>query len=71
MAALRKEGIGSRPFFWPMHKQPVFQKMGLFSGDVHPVSERIAEKGFYIPSGLAISEKQQQTVVKMLQGIII
>ena len=26
---LKEKGIGTRPFFWPMHKQPVFIKMGL------------------------------------------
>ncbi len=25
---LAERGIGTRPFFWPMHEQPVFRKMG-------------------------------------------
>jgi perosamine synthetase len=55
---LGKEGIGTRPFFYPMHQQPVFQKMGLFNKECHPVAERLAERGFYLPSGLALEEKQ-------------
>lgn len=55
MAAL---GVGTRPFFWPMHEQPVFHKMGLFKGESHPVAERLARRGFYLPSGLALTDDQ-------------
>lgn len=51
-------GIGCRPFFYPMHLQPVFRKMGLFEDEHYPVSENIAEKGFYLPSGLALKEEE-------------
>jgi len=33
MQRLRQHQIGTRPFFWPMHEQPVFQKMGLFADE--------------------------------------
>jgi perosamine synthetase len=58
MARLAKCGIGTRPFFWPMHEQPVFRRMGLFDGERHPVAERIARRGFYIPSGIALTDEQ-------------
>jgi perosamine synthetase len=58
MARLAARGIGTRPFFWPMHEQPVFSRMGLFGGESHPVAERIARRGFYIPSGMALSDEQ-------------
>lgn len=58
MSRLAKLGIGTRPFFWPMHEQPVFRKMGLFLNDSHPVAERIARRGFYLPSGLALTDEQ-------------
>ena len=53
---LSKNGIGTRPFFWNMHEQPVFRKMGLFLNNHFPVSELISRTGFYIPSGLGLSE---------------
>jgi perosamine synthetase len=59
---LSADKIGTRPFFWPMHEQPVFRKMGLFEGVSCPVAEKIARRGFYIPSGLAIAETQIQQV---------
>lgn len=51
-------GVGARPFFWCMHEQPVFQKMGLFKNEKYPVSENMARRGFYIPSGLGLTDEQ-------------
>jgi perosamine synthetase len=61
--------IGSRPFFWPMNKQPVLNNMGFFLNESYPVSEKIAELGFYIPSGLAITESQMESVADSLHII--
>jgi perosamine synthetase len=58
MRRLGQAGIGTRPFFYPMHEQPVFRKAGLFKADHHPVAERLARRGFYLPSGLALTEEQ-------------
>lgn len=58
MIRLGKKGIGSRPFFWPMHEQPVFQGMGLFKGERYPEAERLARRGFYLPSGVALQMPQ-------------
>jgi perosamine synthetase len=62
MQRMQQKGIGTRPFFWPMHKQPVFQKMGLFQGDHYPVAEHISRQGFYVPSGLSLNDKQIEAV---------
>lgn len=67
MELLQKRGIGTRPFFYPIHKQPVFLKMGLFKNEKCPVSEAIAENGFYIPSGLGLTEEKMQRVVQVMQ----
>lgn len=60
MARLARKGIGTRPFFWPMHEQPVFHKMGLLRNESHPVAERLARRGFYIPSGLGMTDEEQE-----------
>lgn len=67
---LAEEGIGSRTFFWCMHEQPVFQKQGLFKNETYPNAEYLARKGFYIPSGLALTEKQMDVVVSALRKVI-
>jgi perosamine synthetase len=64
---LQKHNIGSRPFFWPMHEQPVFKKMGLFNEESCPVAEIISRRGFYIPSGLALTEEQLKEVSIVLR----
>lgn len=64
---LNEGKIGTRPFFWCMHEQPVFQKMGLFKNEHYPVAEKIARNGFYIPSGLGLSEQEIQVVIEELK----
>ena len=66
---LAAEKIGTRPFFWCMHEQPVFQNMGLFSNEKYPVSERLARNGFYLPSGLGLSDKDVNTVISTMKKI--
>jgi perosamine synthetase len=67
---LSQAGIGARPFFWPMHEQPVFHKMGLFAGERYPVAERLARKGFYLPSGSALTDKQIQRAALALNEVM-
>lgn len=67
---LSQHQIGSRPFFWPMHKQPIFQKMGLFTGESCPVAERIARQGFYVPSGIALTDEQMERVTDVLSKVL-
>ena len=63
---LRKRNIECRPFFYPMHKQPVYKKMKIFNKKKYSNSERISEKGFYIPCGLGITIKEQNEVIKKI-----
>ena len=60
---LTDEGIGSRTFFWCMHEQPIYQRQGLFKDEVYTNAEYLARKGFYIPSGLALTTDQMERVV--------
>ncbi len=70
MQELSNHKIGTRPFFYPMHKQPVFNKMGLFVDESLPNSEKLYEKGFYIPSGLALSEEEIHKVSEVLHKVL-
>lgn len=67
---LAEEGIGSRTFFWCMHEQPVYKKMGLFRDESYPYAEYLARKGFYIPSGLALTREQMDRVVTGVRKVI-
>lgn len=70
MVLLGKHEIGTRPFFWPMNEQPVFQKMGLFKNELHPVAARLARRGFYLPSGLALMDEQIERVAEVMHKVI-
>ncbi len=70
MRRLAKSGIGTRPFFWPMHEQPVLRRMGLFDGVRCPVAERLGRRGFYVPSGVALEREQAELVARGLRQIL-
>jgi perosamine synthetase len=70
MRRLRDHKIGTRPFFWPMHEQPVLQRMGLFEQVSCPVAERIARRGFYLPSGLGLTPAQMEQVAIALREVM-
>jgi perosamine synthetase len=44
--------------------------MGLFAGEAHPNAERLARRGFYLPSGLALTHSQIEQVVAAVRGIM-
>lgn len=67
---LREEGIGARTFFWCMHEQPVYREQGLFKEETYPNAEYLARKGFYIPSGLALTEEQMERVAAGVRKIL-
>lgn len=62
--------VGTRPFFWPMHEQPVFKKRGWFEGERYPVAERLARYGFYLPSGMALTAAQIERVTSASRDVL-
>ena len=72
MKKLGEKGIGTRHFFYPIHKQPALIKEGCCSGSLlcdsqFPNSNYISDHGFYIPSGLGLTLEEQKYVVKALK----
>jgi perosamine synthetase len=67
---LRLEGIDSRRFFCPMHLQPVFK--GLFDNQQgsFPVSERLWNRGLYLPSGLGNTDDEIFKVIETLWKLV-
>lgn len=70
MDKLAKKNIGSRPFFMGLHQQPVLLDLGLFKNEHYPVTERISQQGLYLPSGLALTEKEIDEVIAALGEIL-
>ncbi len=67
---LAKERIGTSTFFWCMHKQTIYRKEGLFSDESYPNAEYLARKGFYIPSGLALTKDQMDRVIEAVKKVM-
>ena len=70
MKKLGEMGVGTRPFFWPMHEQPVLKRLLPPMNESYPVAEKIARKGFYLPSGITTTEQQIDRVCMALKKII-
>jgi perosamine synthetase len=71
MRRLAAAGIGTRPFFCPMHQQPVLNRMGLFKNETYPVAERMYRQGFYIPSGMALSDEQIEQSASAVKQVLV
>ena len=65
---LQEKGIGSRPFFCPMHMQPILKSKNLFINQSFPVAESLYMRGFYIPSGLGLTDSDLERVAEVLWG---
>ena len=67
---LARLGVGTRPFFFPLHMQPVLHSLGYLTNESHPVAEQLSTQGLYIPSGLAVSESQIEYVVQKTMAVL-
>jgi perosamine synthetase len=70
MRRLTNAGVGTRPFFYPMHRQPVLLKMGVIEDCNFPVADKMANYGFYLPSGLGIGDGEISLVSKKLIEVL-
>ena len=67
---LRKFGIMTRPFFWPMHEQKIFKKMKLFKKSKFPNSSYLARYGLYLPSYYNLNNKQIDYISSVVNNIL-
>ena len=63
-----KHRIETRDFFYPPTSQPVLKKF-LGKNDKFPNCDEISGKGLYLPSGLALTDKQMRTVADAIKKI--
>ena len=60
-------GIDSRDFFYAPEDQPVLRK--IIGRETFPNTKYLSENGLYLPSGLAITEKQISQVCKAIKKL--
>ncbi len=66
ITTLRERNVDSRPFFWPLSEQPMFEKAN------NPVAYHVSHRGISLPSGHNLTEDDVDylcTQVKDLLGI--
>lgn len=68
---LLNNNIQTRNFFYPMHKQKILRIKRIFPKKLSlPIAEHMSNYGFYLPSGLGISNNQIDFVCKKVNEII-
>jgi perosamine synthetase len=67
MERMRARGVGTRPFFMGLHRQPALLELGLFCDESYPNTDRAHRFGFYLPSGLTLTEAMVDKVVAALR----
>jgi perosamine synthetase len=69
MEQLKEREVDTRTFFIPVHRQPLFLDQEQYRGRTFPASEELSVKGLYLPSGLALTLEQIETVCAEIKEI--
>ena len=68
MELMLNKDIQVRPFFLPLHKLPIFKSY--VGNQKFPVSENLAKKGVNLPSGVDLTKKDIEFVIKSLKQVL-
>jgi len=68
-ARLKEHGVDTRDFFWSLSEQPLLRAIQA-RVMACPVSERLAREGFYLPSGLALTDAEIATVIAAVRAVL-
>jgi perosamine synthetase len=68
--ALAGQGIGTRTFFYGLHQQPALLVQKRIDQVSLPITESLSDRGFYLPSGLGLSEEDQHRVIDAVKEFV-
>jgi perosamine synthetase len=68
--SLEDNGVQTRPFFYPLHQQPVLEKFGISTSSKFPISENLYENGFYLPSGNGYLIEEIHSICKIFNEVL-
>jgi perosamine synthetase len=69
-AELLRLGVDTRPFFYPLHRQPLLKEFSLETSEVLPVSEILGNRGLYLPSYIGISQNEIEQCASSLLSVL-
>lgn len=61
---LNKCGVGTRPFYPPLHSEPVYA----MDDKTYPTTEEIASKGLWLPSAVQLTDEQVKYICEMIKS---
>jgi len=61
MIHLKMDGIGTRPFYPPLHSTPAYGQKGSF-----PITEEICDRGLWLPSSVTLTDDQIRFIVSKI-----
>jgi perosamine synthetase len=67
---LLEKGIETRRFFYPLHRQPALSQFHRQRESAFPVSERLFDRGIYLPSSSRLSWQQVSYIVETFKKSI-
>ena len=70
MNKLKAEGIATRPFFWPMHKQKILKNYNISKNNYFPNSNYISKYGLYLPSSLKLKASEINFICSKINKIL-
>lgn len=71
MEELASKGVGTRPFFYPLHLQPVIDRFPSISRSSSlPVAENLYARGFYLPNGLGMSDSDLEICIQVARKVL-
>ena len=67
---LKKFGIGTRSFFWPMNEQIILKKMKIVNNSKFPNSSYLARYGLYLPSYYQLKRNQINYICSIVNKLL-
>jgi perosamine synthetase len=67
MTKLSEQGIETRPFFVPVHQQPIFS--GSYGNEKYGIAEMLSQTGLNLPSGNTLTEDQIRYVALAIRSL--
>jgi perosamine synthetase len=65
---LTKNGVETRPVFYPLHEMPPYQKY-VRDRQSFPVTDHLSQNGISLPSSVNITAEEQQTILNAINAI--
>lgn len=68
MDLLAKDGVETRPFFFPLHRLPPFRELARKRGIDLPVTDELAAKGLNLPTYPGLGDDQIERIAELIRG---